>query len=113
MKTIKFRVYDNLKKKMITEGVEWNIGMILEHKDDFELMQYTNLKDKNGKEIYEGDIVGDNEMIFGVIIFDEGCFKIDAFSKSQMPSSVNQDRANHWKIIGNKFENPELLENQK
>jgi len=82
---------------------------------EIELMQYTGLKDKNGKEIYEGDWCEakfrDREgiqAIQGQIIMDEymwcidcqGCVGDDIFS-------IN--RPHNFEIIGNIYENPELL----
>ena len=75
---------------------------------DAELMQYTGLKDKNGKEIYEGDILewfndltGSTHR--GVVRFTQGGFYCGDYYlyaiKCYLPV-----------IIGNIYENPELLE---
>ncbi len=84
----------------------------------FDIMQYTGLKDKNGKEIYEGDIVTyPNKKCFGVITFGEyefgdydtyqsGCgFYID----SENTSAQGYFHPPIIEIIGNIHENPELL----
>ncbi|HDN3488652.1 TPA: hypothetical protein P1V27_001820 [Staphylococcus aureus] len=72
-----------------------------------ELMQYTGFKDVHGVEIYEGDIVQDSysgEVSF--IEFKEGAFYI-TFSNVTELISENDDII---EIIGNIFENEELLE---
>ena len=67
------------------------------------LVQYTGLKDENEKEIYEGDICKSLLGVKGVVIFDKGAYKLE--SKDSMYGLTKLP-----KIIGNIYENPELLE---
>lgn len=111
MRKIKFRFWNKKDNAMIQASEYFDSS---EFNDDLILpMQFTGLLDKNGKEIYDGDIFSQGEMVAGIMIFHEGCFKVDSWSKSQMPTCVNQDRARHWEVIGNKFEHKELLKNVK
>lgn len=84
--------------------------------DQVELMQYTGLKDKNNKEIYEGDIIKLNEPfcnnlddireIIAEVIYSESSY----FLVSKRVGWVASVGSYHKKeIIGNIFENPELL----
>ncbi len=80
----------------------------------FILMQYTGLKDKNGKEIYEGDIMATPNGHKGVVTYDE-CQYILASSKGEYENDMFYKVKNHGaEVIGNIYENPELLkENDK
>lgn len=77
---------------------------------DVELMQFTGLTDKNGKEIYEGDIVSEGEGCWrGKIEFDEkfltwGCSALKNFS-----GTISILACSRASVIGNIYENPELL----
>lgn len=123
MREIKFRVWDSLKKRMIYDGVEWNIGMILKNKKDFELMQFTVLKDKKGKEVYEGDILddydGNNNLQWrGIVCYEinRAGYEIKIIESSSLPKGTHNlmfGTGNscypYAEVVGNIYENLELM----
>lgn len=79
--------------------------------DDIILMQSTGLKDKNGKEIFEGDILAsDNYPVNGVVEFRANLGMWVNLLKSYSYYEYLGNVANSREIIGNIYENPELLE---
>ena len=116
---IKFRVWDKDRKEFVyisgtDEGFWINDGIsttvMPNHSSNLE--QYTGLKDKNGKEIYEGDIVTleyDLENVepedCSVITFSGGCFRVGDGYENEAGSYLSD----YWQVIGNIHENPELL----
>jgi uncharacterized phage protein (TIGR01671 family) len=100
--------------------------------DRYELMQYTGLKDKNGKEIYEGDILKDElchfkeDMIREIAWDDYNCQyalrrkhitehsdfepRKDGYVYSIMPHKTDFEIG--MEVIGNIYENPELLKSK-
>lgn len=71
----------------------------------------TGLKDHNGKDVYEGDIFGSPSGNKFKVVFEHGCFlQQHVFDdKPSMPISMI---ASQWEVIGNIYENPELLQNK-
>lgn len=81
-----------------------------------ELMQYTGLKDKNGKEIYEGDIVKNERHYFTTSVEYYGssfnCKSEGLPLHTFIDEHYGEDSAkNSIEVIGNIYENPELLTN--
>lgn len=114
MREIKFRIWDG--EGMITTDGNYHFddynGLVF-HSEyggvriDVKLMQYTGLKDKNGKEIYEGDIITDGQGDKRTIVFRNGWFCAEYPSgQLYMPSEMYRE------IIGNIYENPDLLSTQ-
>lgn len=124
----KFRAWD--KKDKVVRDV---VGMSFYHdavsvdieygkylQDDakrFELMQYTGLKDKNGTEIYEGDVVLDKYEEVKIVQWYEGQFVVtrqvlNGSGKRFEYNNIN-NHINHYskfEVIGNIYENPNFLE---
>lgn len=75
--------------------------------EDWKVMQFTGLLDKNGKEIYEGDIIFNehDELKKYPVVFEKGMFCVNDWT---MPLWKG-DTKNFWEIIGNIYENPDLL----
>lgn len=130
MREIKFRAWDKKSKKLTEPWIiraegqfviprwAWQISQ-----SEFEIMQFTGLKDKNEKEIYEGDICeipdfypdifaenGEWKEIYlntiGKIIFIDGCFMINDGQEMPLHAIIG---IKEIEIIGNIYENPELL----
>jgi uncharacterized phage protein (TIGR01671 family) len=107
MREIKFRAWHKEYKcfvnlNLLKVNINLSTGQLyydgdLNVSDRYILQQFTALKDKNGGDIYEGDILDNLE----IVKFSEGAFltSIGALCLS----------ANHREVIGNIYENPELL----
>lgn len=127
MREIKFRAWDSVQEVMLpVENIDFRNDLITLNEDDnsltdtFEmitLMQYTGMKDKNGKEIYEGDIVGHLNMR-AEIIFENGSFEfkwLDKITKKvrRYNEPMFKNTSITFEVIGNIYENKELLEESK
>lgn len=127
MREIKFRSWDTYNKEMLeVQELDYadsyngqpmiRTTMYNDYFDteDMILMQYTGLKDKNGVEIYEGDIVrilgGEYEQ--GFYEWEEKvCIKDFIYDGFNLMMTVNQIGNEALEVIGNIYDNPELIEN--
>ncbi|MCP5005777.1 MAG: hypothetical protein GY941_17845 [Planctomycetes bacterium] len=127
MREIKFRAYDKIKNKMFTKVTVGNTcngnhddytahayydddWLHFDELSDVELMQYTGLKDKNCVDVYVGDIVKFNKYIAEI-----------EFPKNEFQPLFYNDYLEEWssltffkgyenfEVIGNIYENPELI----
>jgi hypothetical protein len=113
MREIKFRAWDKDKNKM----TEWDIlkdryGYF--NSNSFIVMQYTGLKDKNGKEIYEGDILyidwKDSRYSPHINKYPVAWNTKNACWDLHEGGSPQNDAKKYMEVVGNIYQNPELLE---
>lgn len=105
-------------KKRVLVGEHWKFGETnFVSFDEIELMQSTGLKDKNGKEIFEGDILCDegleqeDEFVYVTVSYREGMWVCDQITDELCGyGGALNEFSNDYSIIGNIYENPELLE---
>lgn len=114
MREIKFEFWAGHTEKMITmkEAIEeWTLEFILRKSDTFKVRQYIGLKDKNGKEIYEGDIIDFWGALYK-IVFNRGCFYMEDSTESDAVSWILDIKYHEIsEVKGNIYENPNLLNN--
>ncbi len=127
---IKFKIWDMKRKRFVNSHIpdpESNYGLRAdgklvqfgvthtyqpffeweEHPEEVELLQYTGLKDKNGKEIYESDILNRNGFRYKIIYGIAG-FMFRGIEVRHSGYFYSKE-STEFEIIGNIYENPELI----
>lgn len=115
MRKIKFRAWDRNHGKMVFPNEQCTTGTLIDWFEDEDLMQYTSLKDKNGREIYERDII-EYELqlipirkteIYEVTWWQSGFgFK----RPGEEDGCATYLQLSKVAVIGNVHENPELMQ---
>ena len=122
----KFRVYDKVECMMITTSDYEDLSdlfCILKNDADTgyisEPMQSTGLIDKNGKEVFENDVIRDSDGFEGIVQYDES---YGMYGIAYLPTLSNgidmtfeelkDNYRNKFEVIGNIYENPEFLEGE-
>lgn len=124
MRRLKFRAWETIGREMhsfdtLMRTIYAETNMNIFNDDSIILMQYTGLKDENGKEIYDGDILqfrnasGMDDSICHVV-WNEDRFSwfIENDESNIYDELYNITAPADIKIIGNKYENPELLNSE-
>lgn len=132
MREIKFRAWNKEKNIMCYEDEDNSAGyldgwiasdiQVINQtlnsdftKETYDFMEFTGLKDKNGKEIYEGDIVkiivNNNIEKTCVVEYKNGVFGV-MFSKQAELTAFPHFHNTTFEVIGNIYTNPELLERE-
>ena len=121
MRTLKYRIYDEKKNVWVRDLIQFYAGDSLV-KQGHIIQDCTGLKDKNGKEIYEGDYInfstdcthplGDKDIIDWknqVVHYDEelACFFFGYKYEFQMMDKIMPETL---EVVGNIFDTPELIE---
>ena len=120
MRKIIFRAWDKRIEKMYpVVGIdfldEWvrmyskMAGRHYSYLDDLVLMQFTGLEDKNGENIYEGDILLLQNEKLGKIFWNNFCASFCVAFNKATPEDLDISLAKNSEVVGNVYENKELL----
>jgi hypothetical protein len=122
MKTLKFRIYDGIKKAMEYRDMEtianlgWPLMEAKEAVQNGKVMMFTGLLDRLGKEIYEGDVLENKNCRYlnrAECYFEDGSFQFKASGCNQCDEYLCNNVTREFEVIGSIYENPELLKESK
>jgi hypothetical protein len=108
---IKIKIWDKNDTKALIGPFEWNKIPNFQFPENFDIVQYTGLKDKDGKEIYEGDRVRfgytKNEDFFGEVIWLEDRASFGVRTKNAFETFEDlMDYMKYFEVVGNIFQLP-------
>lgn len=114
---IKFRAWDEETNEMSYDFLSKNWLKVCIKSPFVKIMQYTGSKDKNGKEIYEGDLLRitcnfyfrKEILIDEVVWWEKGSWLCNDWCFFELINNAAEGEQ-EFEVIGNKYENPELLE---
>nr|UVY07306.1 MAG: YopX protein [Bacteriophage sp.] len=128
MRVPKFRAWDKISKKMFPVGeidFDYEFAYLEEENgyrcerdfDEIDLMEFTGFKDKNGEEVFEGDIIKDSEGFIAHVVYDK---EYAGFGLNYQPfdlvgglsvtfEELKNEYRNTFEVIGNIYENKDLL----
>ena len=118
MREIKFRVWNSTGKRMLYDSSLAIRGCKIVQENKNIIMQFTGLKDKNGTDIYEGDIISYGKYYGGTDLDGKDCLHIVVwdvinarFSTIEIETDEESGSIDNGVcvIMGNKFKNTELL----
>jgi len=122
MRKIKFRAWDKRNEEWLEAEDKWDkrkVNVFSFYSDsgwsfkDIIFMQYTGLKDKNGKEIYEGDIIKYKHIDWRDYKIDEVVFWYGAFVENYYHQEIGdftEKGSSDIRVIGNICKNKEILD---
>ena len=116
--------YEN--EEIVTQKIYSERGLSIERDihsydfDDVNLMQSTGLFDKNGKEVFENDVIRDSDGFEGIVQYDESYGMYGIAYLPTLPNGIDMtfeelkdNFRNKFEVIGNIWENKEFLEEEK
>ena len=128
MRVPKFRAWDKISKKMFPVGeidFDYEFAYLEEENgyrcerdfDEIDLMEFTGFKDKNGEEVFEGDIIKDSEGFIAHVVYDK---EYAGFGLNYQPfdltdglsvtfEELKNEYRNTFEVIGNIYDNKDLL----